>query len=470
VAGKLPTLEPGTRGGARGGRRQSRVLPDRSPLAYRRLAPRIPDRTGCSPASPLLFRLLPSPTAASQRMLQTDPPPDRPLEPLRTDVVIIGAGPAGLAAGACLARAGIPFLILEREDRVAPAWHRHYDRLHLHTTKEVSALPYRPYPREAPRYASRLQVIDYLESYAREFGLEPRFGEEVRSAKREGEEWHVVTPRGTYRAPNLIVATGSNAVPVVPDWPGREHFRGTVIHSFDYRNGEPFRGRSVLVIGIGNSGAEIALDLWEHGARPSISVRGEVLVMPRDVLGVPITRVGVLTKVLPPRVVDELFRRFLRLVVGNLARYGLRAPPYGPLTQIQRKGRIPLIDVGTVRLIRKGLVRVRPEVRAFDETGASFVDGTREDYDAVIVATGFTAGWDRFLELGEKGAGRSIDELEQDLEGLYFTGMKPGATGMLRQVGDRAHTIVASILERRKGPNQHAPGGSPERVGVTRER
>src|SRR5512140_1303837 len=167
--------------------------------------------------------------------------------------IIIGAGAAGLAVGACLKRAGIPFTILEQSDRVGSAWHRHYDRLHLHTAKAFSALPFVPFPKGTPRYPSRLQVIDYLDAYARQFELTPRFNQRVLSARFVNDRWEVQTQDHSYEAANLVVACGRNHDPYCPNWPGQESFAGTMLHSSQYRNGEPFRGKRVLVVGFGNS-------------------------------------------------------------------------------------------------------------------------------------------------------------------------------------------------------------------------
>ena len=252
------------------------------------------------------------------------------------DAIVIGAGPAGLAVGACLQRAGVPFLILEQADGVGATWHGHYDRLHLHTPKSLSALPYLPFPKSYLRYPSRAQMIAYLEEYADHFGLQPRFGQHVLSARPAAGGWEVQTQETTFHAPNLVIATGNARVPYSPQWPGQADFRGTCLHSSAYRDGEPFRQRRVLVVGFGNSGGEIALDLCEHGAQTSMAVRSPVNVVPREVLGVPNVAITIAQTGLPPRVADALNAPILRLRFGDLTRYGLRRPPRGPLAQIDR--------------------------------------------------------------------------------------------------------------------------------------
>lgn len=370
------------------------------------------------------------------------------------DAIVIGAGPAGLAVGACLQRAGVPFLILEQADGVGATWHGHYDRLHLHTPKSLSALPYLPFPKSYPRYPSRAQMIAYLEEYADHFGLQPRFGQHVLSARPAAGGWEVQTQETTFHAPNLVIATGNARVPYSPQWPGQADFRGTCLHSSAYRDGEPFRQRRVLVVGFGNSGGEIALDLCEHGAQTSMAVRSPVNVVPREVLGVPNVAITIAQTGLPPRVADALNAPILRLRFGDLTRYGLRRPPRGPLAQIDNDRRIPLIDIGTIQLIKRGQIQVYPGIERFVPDGVVFTDGRRQPFDAVVLATGYRPHVDAFLEgaagaLDEQGAPVSSGP-EMSVAGLYFCGFYVSPTGMLREIGQEARHIAAAISQKIK--------------------
>jgi indole-3-pyruvate monooxygenase len=365
--------------------------------------------------------------------------------------IVVGAGPAGLAVGASLQRAGISCLILEQADKVGVTWHRHYQRLHLHTDKKHSELPFAPFPREYPRYPSRLQMISYLEAYARQFHLEPRLGQQVVSAHQADGLWEVQTQDTRYQASNLVIATGYNREPCLPTWPGQDSFQGSLLHSSQYQNGEPFRGQKVLVVGFGNSGGEIVIDLWEHGARPSLAVRGPVNVIPRDLFGIPILAIGILQSKLPPRLADALNAPLLRAVMGDLTRYGLRKLPQGPVTQIQRNARIPLIDVGTIKLIKRGQVKVYPGIERFTEDAILFADGRQREFDAVILATGYRPRVNAFLE----GALTACDDHgtplfsgpEAPISGLYFCGFHVSPTGMLREIALEARRISAVIAQ-----------------------
>ena len=367
----------------------------------------------------------------------------------RQSAIVVGGGPSGLAVGACLKQAGIASLILEQTDKVGAAWRRHYDRLHLHTAKAYSALPFVPFPKNYPRYPSRLQMISYLEDYARQFQLEPRFDQEVIAARYANNLWDVRTQDARYQASNLVIATGYNREPHLPSWPGQTSFRGALLHSSQYRNGEPFKGQRVLVVGFGNSGGEIAIDLWEHGAKPSLAVRGPVNVIPRELLGIPILAISIVQSKLAPQLADALNAPILRAILGDLTRYGLRRLPRGPLTQIQRDARIPLIDVGTIKLIKEGRITVWPGIERFTEEGVVFTDGRHGTFDGVILATGYRPRVNAFLA----GAADSYDEdgtpsssgRETPFPGLYFCGYNVSPTGMLREIALEAQRISAAI-------------------------
>lgn len=384
-------------------------------------------------------------------------PPERTTrhDAVHRHTLVVGAGPAGLAVAACLKRAGIPCLILEQGDRVGATWHRHYDRLHLHTDKGHSALPMVPFLKDDPRYPSRVQVISYLEAYARQFQLEPRFGQQVLAARYDYPLWTVLTQDTRYQAVNLVIATGYNREPYLPNWSGQTSFRGTLIHSSQYRNGEPFAGQKVLVVGFGNSGGEIAIDLWEHGAQPSLAVRSPVNVIPRELFGIPILAIGIVQSKLPPRLADALNAPILRAVVGDLTRYGLRKLPYGPATQIRHDARIPLIDVGTIKLIKQGQITVCPGIEKFTEEGVTFTDGKQGKFDAVILATGYRPRVNAFLEeasaaYDEQGTPLSSGR-EAPIPGLYFCGYYVSPTGMLREIALEAQRISIAIARKRAG-------------------
>ncbi len=365
------------------------------------------------------------------------------------NTLIIGAGPAGLAVAACLKQRDVPFILLEQGDRVGRAWHDHYDRLHLHTSRGMSGLPGYPMPRHYPRYPGRDQVTAYLADYAAHFDLEPHFNQRLVRAERVGDRWLAHTGDRTYTANALVLATGYTRKPHLPTWPGRNDYTGRVIHSSEYGNGQPFAGQDVLVVGFGNSGGEIAVDLYEHGARPSIAVRSPVNVIPRDTLGISSLQWNLLLSRLPGRLGDLVAAPLVYASVGNVYKHGLRKSRVGPIEQIKTEEQVPLIDVGTVKLIKSGALPVYPGIERFTPGGVVFSDGRARDFAAVVLATGYRPDMGELIpqaaEAIAPGGVPVASGRELGLPGLYACGFTISRTGMLREIGLEARRIADAI-------------------------
>ena len=368
-----------------------------------------------------------------------------------TPVLIVGAGPAGLAVAGCLRQRGIDATVLDQACGVGDAWRHHYERLHLHTVKTHSALPGLPFPADAPRYVPRQGVVDYLEAYARHFAIVPRCGETVQRVEREGGSWRVHTAGGRrYAAPALVMATGANREPVVPVLPGQDVFAGRITHSRDYRNPQPFDGRRVLVVGMGNTGAEIALDLAEQGVRVALSVRSPVNIVRRDVLGRPTQLSSIALGRLPEPLGNALATLLRNLSVGDLSRWGLRTPAVSPLAQLRREGKTPMIDIGTLDRIKSGDIAVYPGIATLTREGVRFTDGRELPIDAIVLATGYRAALQALfpqhtLPLDARGLPVVVHG-ESGLRGLHFVGFdirQPG--GLLRTIAMQAQGVAERI-------------------------
>ncbi len=360
--------------------------------------------------------------------------------------IIIGAGPAGLACAGALRAAGETAIVLEKADAVGSSWRRHYDRLHLHTHRRHSGLPGLPMPSHYPAYPSRDDVIAYLEAYAAHHRIAPRFGTNVLRVTR-GANWIVETDHGALGARNVILATGFANAPVRPAIDGIGSFAGRVLHSRDYANPDDFRGQRVLVVGFGNSGGEIALDLADAGVGVALSARGPVNVVPRDLFGLPIQTWAILQRPFPPALVDAINAPIRRVKTGDLTKYGLRRPSKGPMTQIAEDHKIPLIDIGAIDRIRRGRIAVRPGLSRIDGTTVRFADGARETFDAIVLATGYRPDLRPLLPdhgdaLDAAGTPR-LSGRATPYAGLFFCGYVPVSSGLLREIGREAMRIAA---------------------------
>ncbi len=364
------------------------------------------------------------------------------------DAIIVGAGPAGLACAVTMRAAGLDATVLEKADSVGAVWRRHYDRLHLHTDRNRSGLPGMAMPRAYPTYPSRAQMVEYLESYAARFDIKPVFDTTVSRIRRDGLQWRAETNGRAISAPVVVVATGIADAPYRPSWPGSELYRGAIVHSSEYRNPAPYRGKRVLVVGFGNSGGEIALDLANAGIDVALAVRSPVQILPRELLGFPILAWAILYRRLPARAVDLLNAPILRLAVGRIEDLGLRRAAKGPRQMVEEDGRVPLIDIGTLGKIRDGAIKVRGGIDRLTPEGAIFDDTRNEQFDAIILATGFRPDLRRLLP-DVRGVFDShgmplVTGRATDAPGLYFCGQITSPTGQLREIGIEAQQIADS--------------------------
>jgi putative flavoprotein involved in K+ transport len=366
-------------------------------------------------------------------------------------ITVIGAGPAGLASAAMLKRAGERVVVLERGE-VGAVWATRYDRLHLHTVRWLSCLPGYRIPRAFGKWPARERVAEYLRRYAAYHRLDVRTTVEVERVDQEVDGWLVRTSSGPMAAERVVVATGQSNDPFVPDWPGA--FAGEIIHSAEYRNPSAYRGRRVLVVGSGNSGAEIAVDLAEGGASDVLlSVRTPPSIVRRDTLGVPSQLLGIASMHMPTAVVDRIAIGIRRLAIPDLAPYGLVAPER-PYSDFLRRRVIPIVDVGLTNAVRMGRVRVVAALERFEDGAAVLTDGRRIETDAVIAATGFRTGLERLVGhlgvLDEHGR-PSVRDLEEPAgaPGLHFVGYEITLGGTFRLVGIEAKELARTVSHAR---------------------
>ncbi|PON37146.1 Flavin monooxygenase-like enzyme [Parasponia andersonii] len=328
--------------------------------------------------------------------------------------IIVGAGPSGLATAACLKEQGVPFLVLERANCIASLWQkRTYDRLKLHLPKQFCQLPKVPFPEEFPEYPTKKQFIQYLEDYATRFEIKPQFNECVQTARYDETSgfWRVKTVSTAtgsgrveveYICRWLIVATGENAECVIPEIDGLGEFAGEVVHACEYKSGEKYRGKKVLVVGCGNSGMELSLDLCNHNALPSVVVRSSVHILPREIFGKSTFELAVLLMAwLPLWLADKLMLFLSWLVLGSIEKYGIKRPSVGPLQLKNTEGKTPVLDIGALEKIKSGDITVVPGIKRFTRNQVELVNGETLDIDSVILATGYRSNVPSWLQEGE---------------------------------------------------------------------
>lgn len=379
--------------------------------------------------------------------ITTANPADRP-------VYVIGGGPGGLATAYALRAQGVRAVVVEKADGVGASWRRHYDRLHLHTTRRRSALPGLAIPRRFGRWVSRDDMVRYLEKYAEVHELEIVTGVEVSRVERtaDGTGWVLHATGGRELVGSaVVVATGYNHTPHLPRWPGLDTFTGDLAHACGYRSGKEYAGRDVLVVGVGNTGAEIAVDLVESGAgRVRLAVRTVPHLVRRSTAGWPAQYSGILVRRLPVGLVDRICRVLAKASIPDLSAQGLPRPGTGLYTRA-RQGAIPVQDVGLIDAVRKGRVEIVAAVEGFEDDGkVVLADGSRIAPDAVVAATGYARALEDLVGhlgvLDDRGAPVAHGaRAPKDAPGLYFTGFTTPISGTLRELAIDAEKIAKAV-------------------------
>ncbi|KAK7378929.1 hypothetical protein VNO80_04378 [Phaseolus coccineus] len=319
-------------------------------------------------------------------------------------VIVVGAGPSGLSAAACFTKHSIPYIILEREDCFASLWKKYsYDRLHLHLSKHFCQLPHKPFPPSFPQHVPKNQFLQYLDDYVSHFAIAPLYQRTVELAQYDDARrcWKVEARNGDsgevekYCGRFLVVATGETSDPFVPEVEGLSSFPGKVIHSTRFSSGKEFKDKHVLVVGSGNSGMEIALDLINHGAKTSILVRSPVHFVSRGMVSLGLF----LLKYLPLSSVDSLMVMLSTMVYGDVTKYGVRRPNEGPFYMKVKHGKYPVIDVGTYKKIKTQELKVlAAEIESVRGKDVLFKSGELHTFDSIVFCTGFKRSTTKWLK------------------------------------------------------------------------
>jgi putative flavoprotein involved in K+ transport len=372
------------------------------------------------------------------------------------EAVVVGAGPGGLSVAAMLQRGGVETVVVDGADAVGSAWRGHYERLHLHTARWLSHLPGFRIPRRYGRWVARDDVVRYLESYSVHHKLEVHLNTPIDRVDRDGEEWVLRSPHGDLRATYVVIATGHNHTPDLPEWPGADGYTGELLHVASYRNAVPFIGKDVLVVGSGNTGGEIALDLIETGARSvKVAVRTPPHIVFRQQNGIPNPTFGVMMRHLPPRVVDPIARRLRQLTIGDLGEYGLATPTDGLYERVLKEEAIPLVDIGFIDALKAGQLSIVAGVVGFEGDRVLLADGETLVVDAVVAATGYRRALVPLV--GHLGVlddkGRPVvraGHTDPRAPNVWFTGFTNPISGNFREMGIDAKRIGRAVVRSRR--------------------
>ncbi|MBZ9893405.1 MULTISPECIES: NAD(P)/FAD-dependent oxidoreductase [unclassified Mesorhizobium] len=368
--------------------------------------------------------------------------------------IVIGAGAAGLAAAQALVKAGVATAILEKESRLAEPWHRRHQQLRLNTHRDLSALPGLAYPKGTLAFPHRTAVIRYLNDFSEANRLPVELGVAVEAVLFRGDHWAIETSAGKRLARHVVIATGRDRQPFIPEWKGMRDFAGRIIHSADFGDAKDYAGKKVLVVGAGNSG----IDALNHLAQAStaslwLSARNGPSVLPKRIGKIAVHRLSPLMARLPLRVADAVIALTQRLVFGDLTKFGVPPAPVGGASRLTTDYTAIAADEGAIDAIRSGRITVVPAVREFTRDGVILANGSLIDPDIVIAATGYRTGLEQMV--GDLGVldGKGVPlfnggDADPKLPGLWFTGMRPSIRGCFANAAIQAKAIAERIARR----------------------
>ncbi len=380
------------------------------------------------------------------------------------DVAVVGAGPAGLSAAYELKKIGLDPLVLEKTPAVGDVWRNHYDGLRLNSGRVFSELSGSPFPRSAGHWPSREEVVRNLETFPQRGGFAVQTGIDIEKIEYNPQRdiWAIDGHGGAkFQSRSVVVATGGARIPVIPQWEGMETFPREIIHSSKFKSAQAYAGKNVLVVGSGNSAAEIASRLAEHARTVTISVRTPPHILPKSVFGIPLIGIGVATRSLPLVWVDGLLHLLQRTFIGDLTSFGLPFPASRVSQKFARNQVVPILYYPFVEDVRAGRIRVVGPIRkisghavhTFHSVDVQGGDQAREmvlNIDAIVAGTGFRTGLSDLVRI--PGITTPDDRPavlgDQEFSGaprLYFIGHVNPLSGQLREIRLEAGRIAKKI-------------------------
>ncbi len=368
-------------------------------------------------------------------------------------IAVVGAGASGIAAGKNLLQVGFDNVTLfEQSDRIGGQWVftkdvKHssvYETTHIITSKRHSAYLDFPMPDHYPDYPSHWLMAEYLESYARAFGVYERvkFNTTVQHITRLADgKWEISTDKGKEVFDALIVSNGHHFNPRFPNYPGK--FEGEYLHSHSFKNNKPFEGKRVLVIGAGNSGCDAAVEVCRVAKKTAISMRRGYHFIPKFVFGEPADVIAKKFQWVPDALLDKVYELVLRLENGDITKYGLQKPNYGV------RQSHPVSNSELLYYIRHGEIQPKGDIERFEGKTVVFKDGSKDEFDSVIAATGFTVTlpfFDKALINYEDTDVRLYKRIfHPEFDNLMFVGLIQ-ASGCFWKLADFQSRLLANYL------------------------
>jgi putative flavoprotein involved in K+ transport len=352
--------------------------------------------------------------------VDSNPPPDA-LPP----VIVVGGGQSGLAAARALRELRVPTVILEASDRPTGSWPRYYDSLRVFSPAGYSSMPGMPFPGAPDRYPGRDEVSGYLERYAAQLDVEIQTNTRVETIRQDGKGFLVLTgDRRELPASGVVAASGSFSNPYRPSFPGEDTFIGKLSHVADYRNPTSYAGKRVIVVGGGDSAAQVANELAPI-ATVTIATRHPLRFVPQ--------RLG-----------------------GHDVHYWFRETGFDTLPAVWLRkitgGAVVTDSVGFEQTLAEGRVDRRPMFLALDGGQVVWGDGQSEPVDAIVLATGYRPNLPYLRELGaldEYGAPRHVGGVSSTHVGLVYLGLefqRSYASNTLRGVSEDARAVIAPLV------------------------
>lgn len=373
-------------------------------------------------------------------------------------ICIIGGGPGGLCMARALKRQGLDYEQFERHSDFGGVWDLEnpgtpmYESAHFISSRDLSGFLDYPMPKHFPDYPSNRQILEYLRSFALAFGLydKVRFNTAVERVDKDTDGRWIVTlgngERRRYRA--LVCATGCNWDPNMPEIKG--HFNGEIRHSVTYRRSEEFKGKRVLIIGAGNSGADIACDAAANADKAFISLRRGYHFIPKHIFGLPADEVSEKGPQLPMWLTRLLFGGILRLVNGNLSRFGLPKPDHKLFESH------PLLNSQLLHYLQHGDIQVRPDISHYEGDQVVFKDGTRETLDLVLYATGYKWSCRYATDYFEWKGGRPqmyLSIFSRQHHNLFGIGYLETNSSAYKLFDNEAHLIACYLADQLRRPS-----------------